>query len=147
MWNNYPNNPTGSGWSNQYEEVTPICDAVLIDVKCYANLDQSSWSDNKFQLHNAGTRDKEQIYTGEGNQYGEFTDPYLISEGITNPHALYFTKENNPDKLPYQKISVRFESVGKTNQYIGAKCGNKQPKPGLTKKEKKRRERWNNLAD
>lgn len=139
IWNNYPRNPTGAGWENQYEEVTPICDALLIDMKLYANLDQPSWSANNFQLHNAGTLEKKQTYTGCGNQYGEFTDPYLVSEGITNPHALLFTKKNNSKNLPAQQITLNFESIGKTNQYIGQQCGEKRPARGLTEEEEKRR--------
>ena len=147
VYNNYPRNPTGAGWSNQYEEVTPICDAMLIDVKLYANLDQPSWRANEFQLHNAGTRDKKQIYTGKGNQYGKFTDPCLLSKCITDPHALYFTEKNNPGKLPAQKISVRFESVGKINRYIGAQCGRQKPKLGLTTEEKEKRDKLIDQAD
>ena len=144
LWYDYPWNPTGAGWINQYEEVTPICDAILMDMKLYGNLDQPSWSDNKFQLHNAGTRDKKQVYLGEGNQYGEFTDPYLKSMNIVNPHALYFTKESNPCPLPAQKLSIKFEAIGTTNRYVKKQCGSMFPKVGLTEIERKQREQWIN---
>ena len=35
----YPKTSGGAGWPTNYEEVTPLCDAVLLDIKLTANLD------------------------------------------------------------------------------------------------------------
>ena len=48
-WGSYPSNPGGSGFQNEYEESTPLCDAVVIDVKLWANLDAPSWNTPLFQ--------------------------------------------------------------------------------------------------
>lgn len=122
-WAFYPDNPAGSGWPNQYEEVTPVCDGFVVDVKLFANLDAPSWESTRFQLQNAGIKEKKPVYIGEGNQYGEFTDPYLIENGFTNPHALYFTDESNPTTRPLQGITVKYEEIGRTNRFIHPTTG------------------------
>lgn len=104
FWGDYPNNPSGAGWYNNYQEITPICDAIVMDLKAYANLDQPSWSNSNFQLQNAGTLEMKQYYLGKGNHYGQYTDPYLLSNGFKNPHALKFTEKSNPSSyLPWKK--------------------------------------------
>jgi hypothetical protein len=35
----YPKTFSGAGWPINYEEVTPLCDALLVDIKFTANLD------------------------------------------------------------------------------------------------------------
>jgi hypothetical protein len=135
-WGSYPTNPGGSGFPNQYEEATPVCDGLVVDIKMYANLDEPTWDSPTFQLQNAGTTENPQVYLGEGNQYGEFTDPYLTDNGIVNPHKLDFTDTSNPDPKPVQAISVTFEAVGETITYIDPVTGNEIPAvPGLTEQE------------
>ncbi|XP_066912681.1 uncharacterized protein [Clytia hemisphaerica] len=85
----YPWGNPGSGWPNTYEEVTPICDAVMIDVKFWANLDQP-WDTLDVFLGNAGFKDQRQVdIIMDANLYGKFEDPYL--EGRTNPHMVDMT--------------------------------------------------------
>lgn len=135
-WGSYPTNPGGSGFPNQYEEATPVCDGLVVDIKMYANLDEPTWDSPTFQLQNAGTTENPQVYLGEGNQYGDFTDPYLTDNGIVNPHKLHFTDTSNPDPKPVQAISVTFEGVGETNTYIDPVTGNAIPAvPRLTEQE------------
>ena len=135
-WGSYPTNPGGSGFPNQYEEATPVCDGLVVDIKMYANLDQPTWDSPTFQLQNAGTTENPQVYLGEGNQFGDFTDPYLADNGIVNPHKLHFTDTSNPDPKPVQAISVTFEVVGETNTYIDPVTGSKVPSvPGLREQE------------
>jgi hypothetical protein len=86
-WADYPNTSGGSGWPTQYEEVTPLCDGVLIDIKLYANLDGRDWDDPNKNLANAGVGTDTVTYTLEPGMYGEFTDPYLTENGIENPDA------------------------------------------------------------
>lgn len=86
-WADYPKTSGGSGWPTQYEEVTPLCDGVLIDVKLYANLDGRDWNNPNKNLANAGVGTKTVTYKIEPGQYGVFTDPYLVENGKENPDA------------------------------------------------------------
>jgi len=140
-WAYFPNNPTGSGWPNQYEEVTPVCDGLVVDVKLYANLDVPAWDSPSFQLQNAGTRERRQTYIGLGNRYGDFTDPYLVGKGATNPHALHFTAESNPGVKPIQGITLKFEEVGDTSHYVDPDTSVLTPATGgLTRQESRQRQ-------
>jgi len=138
----WPENPSGSGFPNQYEEATPICDAVVVDIKMYANLYKHNWASPTFQLQNAGTAENPQVYIGEGNQYGDFTDDYHIKNGIMNPHKLYFTSENNPKKRPLQAIKVQFEGIGETSKWVHPETGKVTQKfQGLFIKERQARDK------
>lgn len=87
-WGRYPDTSGGSGWPTQYEEITPLCDAVLIDLKFYANLDGRDWNDPTKYLANAGVGTREVQYTVQPGTYGTFTDPYNVAQGVTNPQAM-----------------------------------------------------------
>lgn len=86
-WGRYPDPSGGSGWPTQYEEVTPLCDAVLVDIKFYANLDAGDWNDPQKYLANAGTGSKTVTYKVAPGEYGTFTDPYNVARGAVNPQA------------------------------------------------------------
>jgi len=88
-WDGYPDTKGGAGWPTQYEEATPLCDGVLIDIKLFANLDGASWNDESKYLANAGVGSKEVTYTVQEGTYGRFTDPYFTERGIQNPHAAH----------------------------------------------------------
>jgi hypothetical protein len=62
----YPEAPAGGGFQNQYEEISPLCDAIVLDIKLWTNLDVPTWSDPKFQLNNAGVKENPMVYLGEG---------------------------------------------------------------------------------
>lgn len=87
-WGRYPDTSGGSGWPTNYEEVTPLCDAVLVDIKFYANLDKRDWSDPHKYLANAGTGSHELTYHVAPGDYGAFTDPYNVASGRTNPDRM-----------------------------------------------------------
>lgn len=87
-WDGYPDTKGGAGWPTQYEEVTPVCDGVLVDIKFYANLDGESWNSETKYLANAGVGQKTVTYKVQEGVYGRFTDPYLTSRGIENPEAM-----------------------------------------------------------
>jgi hypothetical protein len=86
-WAGYPDTTGGAGWPTQYEEVTPLCDGVLVDIKFYANLDGTRWDGESAYLANAGAGKQRVTYTVEEGFYGRFTDPYLTERGMKNPHA------------------------------------------------------------
>jgi len=83
-WGRYPETSGGSGWPTQYEEVTPLCDAVLIDIKLFTNLDGRSWNDPHKYLANAGVATQEVTYKMQAGEYGVFTDPYNTQRGVIN---------------------------------------------------------------
>jgi hypothetical protein len=127
-WGSYPTNPGGSGFPNEYEEATPVCDGLTQDIKMFANLDAPTWNSPTFQLANAGTRENPQVYLGEGNQYGEFTDAY--NKGVANPHKLLSTDTENPVPKPVQKITVTFEGLGEVSKYVDPVTGQLMPAMG-----------------
>ncbi|MCX4187284.1 hypothetical protein [Methylophaga sp. OBS4] len=84
-WGRYPDTSGGSGWPTQYEEVTPLCDSVLVDIKFFTNLDGRDWSDPNKYLANAGVGTEKVTYKMQPGHYGVFTDPYNTERGATNP--------------------------------------------------------------
>lgn len=100
-WSNYPKTTGAAGWPTNYEEITPLCDGVLVDIKFFANLDGQSWDNPNKYLANAGLGEKEVTYTLQPGEYGTYTDPYHTNKGETNPHA----KElGNAVKLNYPSL-------------------------------------------
>lgn len=87
-WSNYPKTTGAAGWPTNYEEVTPLCDGVLVDIKFYANLDGQGWDDPTKYLANAGHGQQEVTYKLEPGEYGVYSDPYLTEKGEKNPHAI-----------------------------------------------------------
>ncbi|MEH6358022.1 MAG: hypothetical protein V7745_03475 [Pseudomonadales bacterium] len=129
----------GSAWPTNYQEVTPLCDGVLIDIKLFANLDNEDWDTQSKNLASAGTTtggvlpyinnpaqglfasptpvegiSPPQIVQG---QYGNFTDPYLIRRGFTN-HEAYdvknpasgFVQSNEGDTTVYT-VDLQYRSA------------------------------------
>ncbi|WP_018693117.1 hypothetical protein [Algicola sagamiensis] len=87
-WAEYPKTSGGAGWPTNYEEVTPLCDAVLIDIKLTTNLDGATWNDPAKYLGNAGVGTKSVDYQISPNGfYGEFVDLYHTQRGVENPEA------------------------------------------------------------
>lgn len=87
-WANYPDTAGGSAWPTQYEEVTPLCDGVLVDIKFSANLDGQTWDDPGKYLANAGRNSQTVTYKMQPGKYGVFTDPYNVNRGATNPDSM-----------------------------------------------------------
>ena len=109
-WGRYPATTGGSGWPTQYEEVTQMCDAVLVDIKFYTNLDGKNWNDEGKYLANAGVGEKEMQYTMEPGDYGKFTDPYNTEKKLKNPD-----QQNIPEHL-----TVTYPSVSPPVSYVKA---------------------------
>ena len=81
----YPKVSGGSGWPTNYEEVTPLCDAVMVDIKFTVNLDGRDWSDPAKYLANAGAGALDVDYKiAPYGVYGEFIDEYHIDSGTLN---------------------------------------------------------------
>lgn len=106
-WGRYPKTTGGSGWPTQYEEVTPLCDAVLVDIKFYANLDGRDWNDTTKYLGNAGVGSKQVEYKMQGGEYGVFTDPYNVDRHVKNAESQVV-----PDRL-----TLTYPSVAPTVAY------------------------------
>ncbi len=92
-WGRYPDPSGGAGWPTQYEEVTPLCDAVLVDIKFYSNLDGRDWNDSHKYLANAGAGSRTVTYKVQPGEYGAFTDPYNTSRGVKNSESQYVPSE------------------------------------------------------
>ena len=92
-WGRYPDTTGGSGWPNQYEEVTPLCDSVLVDIKFFSNLDGRDWNDPTKYLANAGVGTKDVTYKVQPGTYGEFTDVYNTERGVKNDQSQFVPSE------------------------------------------------------
>ena len=115
----YPWGNSGAGWATDYEEITPICDGIVVDIKLMADLDKS-WVSETIGLGNAGYGTQEVEYSAHANRYGEFQDPWLVAQGIKNPHELDFTEDgktvkeapNNIDDVPVVAVTIDFGQIG-----------------------------------
>ena len=87
-WSNYPKTTGAAGWPTNYEEITPLCDGVLVDIKFFANLSGVNWNDPNAYLANAGHGTAEVNYTVQPGEYGVYTDPYNVERGAKNPDAM-----------------------------------------------------------
>jgi hypothetical protein len=103
-----PDTSGGSGWPTNYEEVTPLCDSVLIDIKFFANLDGRDWNDPSKYLANAGVGTKEVTYKIQPDTYGEFVDPYNTERGVKNEQS-----QNVPNEL-----TLIYDGVAEPVSYI-----------------------------
>lgn len=83
----YPATSGGSAWPTNYEEVTPLCDSVLVDIKFFANLDGKSWNSPDKYLANAGVGAKSVKYKVQPGNYGVFTDEYNTKKATKNAEA------------------------------------------------------------
>lgn len=111
----------GAAWPTNYQEVTPLCDAVMLDIKAYANLDGDDWTNTAKYLPNAtvggaqnlGDHDVDGDPTTRGYAdvpgiYGAYTDPYL--NGETNPES--FVADGTQNKtFPEPQEAVSFEDA------------------------------------
>jgi len=107
-WGRYPKTTGGSGWPTQYEEVTPLCDAVLVDIKFYSNLDGRDWNDSSKYLANAGVGKKEVTYKMQPGEYGIFTDSYNVDHGYKNSES-----REVPDQ-----VTLTYPSVAPSVSYV-----------------------------
>ncbi len=104
----YPDASSGAAWPTNYEEVTPLCDSVLVDIKFFSNLDGRDWNDSAKYLANAGVGTKSVTYKVKPGKYGVFTDPYNTKKGITNAES-----QNVP-----AEVEITFPSVQPPVSYV-----------------------------
>ena len=118
----YPWGDSGSAYPTNYEEITPLCDAILMDIKLWNNLDKP-WTDRSLNLGNGGLPfqgNTQVTYQVQANFYGRYTDPYNVQKGAKNPHELDFTEDNkvqeNPgedaSRVPVVEFTLDFGKVG-----------------------------------
>lgn len=107
-WGRYPDVSGGSSWPTTYEEITPLCDALLVDIKFYSNLDGRDWTDSNKYLANAGSGSQQVTYKMQPGHYGVFTDPYNTSRDIKNPDS---------KDLPAE-ITVTFPTIEPPVNYV-----------------------------
>lgn len=110
-WGRYPDVAGGSGWPTNYEEVTPLCDSVLIDIKFFTNLDGRSWNNPNKYLANAGVGTETVQYHIQPGEYGQFTDPYNTGRGAKNPDSQVVPEE----------LTVTFPAVEPAVTYVAPK--------------------------
>ena len=138
----YPWGNPGSAWPTNYEEITPLCDGFLIDIKAWANLDKP-WNEDDMFLGNAGNtygKQTQVMYQAHANHYGVFTDPYNV--GKTNPYELDFTEDHQTQENPGDKISsvpvvnftIDFGKLGEVNEFVNVTL-DLSPRQCLAKKE------------
>ena len=53
-WASYPWGDAGAGWPTNLQEITPLCDGLVIDMKFWANLYVETWNDPSLGTGNAG---------------------------------------------------------------------------------------------
>ena len=124
----YPWGEAGGGWPTNYEEITPICDGFVIDIKTWANLDKL-WNDERMFLGNAGHPyiNKTFVrYQAHANYYGKFKDPYNVKANITNPYELDLTGIHkvqqdpglgNESSVPVVHFYLDFGKLGEENVF------------------------------
>ena len=123
----YPWGDTGSGYPLNYEEVATLCDAFMIDIKFWANLDgEDSWNDPAMFIGNAGypyneNTETTQEYQCQANVYGRFTDPYNVNAGRTNPFELDFTEDgqvrSDDSDSTVATFTLDFGRLGKYSEF------------------------------
>ena len=92
-WGRYPWANSGGGRATSLQEIVPLCDALALDIKFWANLDKD-WDQSKnFATGASNQEDKGGIveYVSDRNIYGRFDDPYLVANNITNPFEVDLT--------------------------------------------------------
>ncbi|MEH6357438.1 MAG: hypothetical protein V7745_00505 [Pseudomonadales bacterium] len=115
----------GGSWPTAYQEVTPLCDAVMIDIKLFANLAGGTWNDRGAYLANATiegaqnsgdldsdgsalTRGQKEGMTGR--DYGNFAhpaaDPYLAD--TVNPER-YTARDSVTQTYQFANDAVTYE--------------------------------------
>jgi hypothetical protein len=104
----YPSTDGGAGWPTNYEEVTPLCDSVLVDIKFFSNLDGKDWNDPGKYLANSGVGTQNVTYKMQPGHYGDFTDPYNTTNGNKNAES-----QDVPAEL-----EIKFPSVEEPVSYV-----------------------------
>jgi len=104
MGGDYGASHYGAAWPNNYQEISPLCDAVMLDIKAFANLDGEDWNNAGKYLPNAtvdgqqnsGDHDSDgnaltRSYVDNAGKYGVYTDEYLLERNAKNPEAFTAT--------------------------------------------------------
>jgi len=121
-WGYYPFENSGSAWPTNLEEISPLCDGIIMDIKLWTNLNGVSWADSAYMLGNTAMDSLEVDYTVEDNVVGIYTDPYLIGSGEVNPYILDFTEDGQIVKkgsvMTSTIITVQYSEVASPPCYV-----------------------------
>jgi len=121
-WGYYPFENSGSAWPTNLEEIAPLCDGIVMDIKLWTNLNGVSWSDSSYMLGNTAMDSLQVEYTVENNIYGIYIDPYLVETGAVNPYILDFTDDANivhsGEDMTTTIITVEFAELASPPCYV-----------------------------
>jgi len=80
----------GSAFAAQLQEVTPLCDAFVVDIKFYANLDGKTWADESKNLANAtGSLNGDDTIVMEGDLTKNYEISFAPPFGVPPSDATY----------------------------------------------------------
>lgn len=123
-WAYYPFGNSGAGWPTNYEEISPLCDAVIMDVKLWANLGVESWNEPDLFLANAGVGTPNVTYFMDANMYGFYSDPYLAN--MTNPYAIDMTSQGEVvppgGEVETVDVTLDYPAVRDTVPYVASEA-------------------------
>lgn len=117
-WATYPWGNSGSGYPTTYEETTPLCDALAVDLKLTHNLWVDTWNDPAVGLANAGYGKHTLPYYADKNVYGRYTDPYLLRINAKNPSLVDFTDDGKIVE-PHEKSKKKRTSLNLNYLQVG----------------------------
>lgn len=126
-WGKYPFTNAGAGFPTNYQEITPMCDGFVIDMKLWWNLDAPTWNDPDLFLGNAGFEGQQvNHYDVDTNVYGKYNDPYLVDTGAENPNMMTLVEdgeivESAKEKSPPGKFYLDFGRLGKYLKFNAVK--------------------------
>ena len=119
----YPWGNGGGGRATSYQEIVPLCDALALDIKFWANLDKD-WDKQHFATGASAQEDKNGLvdFIADRNVYGRFDDPYLVKNGITNPFEVDLTVNQTgqiiyPDDPKQDRINLKL-NFGDKGEYL-----------------------------
>jgi hypothetical protein len=122
-WAHYPLADGGGGWPTQYQEVTPMCDAILLDIKLFGNLHNNPANDATVGLPHSGRGVDPVKYDLLSYPIGAYDTENDIGgstflSGKTNPDYFDYTALLPPEGQPGDKVALSFTYTHPLRQYI-----------------------------
>ena len=104
----YPYGNAGGAFPTNYQEISPMCDGLCVDMKFTANLWVETWNDPALVLGNAAYNSHVVNYKVDKGVYGRYTDPYLVDKNEKNPVMMDLTEDG---KIIKQSETEKHEKV------------------------------------
>jgi hypothetical protein len=122
-WADYPAASGGAGWPTQYQEVAPLCDAIVLDIKLFANLHNNPANDDTIGLPSTGRGLDPVEYKLLSYPIGKYDTEYDIGgskflEGKTNPEYFDYPVMLEQGGEVGDPISLKFTYNRPVRQYI-----------------------------